>query len=166
VFWSFLYLILGHVLRLLLLLMRGDRSKELEILALRHQVAVLRRQVHRPDLNDADRALLAALSRLLPRPSWEMFFVTPSTLLRWHRDLIARRWTYKRKRQGRPSTRRDIREAVLRLARENPTWGYQRISGELAGVASGCRPARCGTSSKVPGWIPHPGAVGRAGASS
>jgi hypothetical protein len=80
VFWSFLYLILGHVLRLALLLMRGDRGKELEILALRHQVAVLRRQVHRSDLNDADRALLAALSRLLPRPSWEMFFVTPSTL--------------------------------------------------------------------------------------
>jgi hypothetical protein len=75
VLWSFLYLVLGHVLRLLLLLVRGDRSKELEILVLRHQVAVLRRQVHRPDLGDGDRVLLAALSRLLPRPSWEMFFV-------------------------------------------------------------------------------------------
>jgi hypothetical protein len=134
VFWSFLYLILGHVFRLLLLLVRGERSKELEILALRHQVAVLGRQVHRPDLNDADRVLLAELWRLLSRASWEMFFVTPATLLRWHRDLIARRWTYKRRRPGRPSTRTDIREAVLRLARENPTWGYQRISGELAGV--------------------------------
>jgi putative transposase len=134
VFWSFLYLILGHVLRLLLLLMRGDRSKELEILTLRHQVAVLRRQVHRSDLGVGDRVLLAALSRLLPRPSWDVFFVTPATLLRWHRDLIARRWTYKRKRQGRPSTRKHIRDAVLRLARENPAWGYVRISGELAGV--------------------------------
>jgi putative transposase len=108
VFWSFFYLIVGHVLRLLLLLVRGEGSKDVEILALRHQVAVLRRQVHRPDLNDADRVLLAALSRLLPRRSSEMFFVTPSTLLRWHRDLIARRWTYKRKRPGRPSTRKDI----------------------------------------------------------
>jgi putative transposase len=134
VFWSFLYLILGHVLRLLVLLVRGDRAKEIGILVLRHQVAVLRRQVHRPDLGDGDRVLLAALSRLLPRRSWDIFFVTPSTLLRWHRDLIARRWTYKRKRPGRPSTRRDIREAVLGLAWENPTWGYQRISGELAGV--------------------------------
>jgi len=70
----------------------------------------------------------------LPRPSWQTFFVTPATLLRWHRDLIARRWTYKRKYQGRPSTRKDIREAVLRLARENPAWGYQRISGELVGA--------------------------------
>jgi putative transposase len=78
--------------------------------------------------------LLAALSRLLPRRSWSIFFVTPATLLRWHRDLVARKWTYPRKRPGRPSTRKDIRDAVLRLARENPTWGYQRISGELAGA--------------------------------
>ncbi|MFL6052041.1 MAG: hypothetical protein ACJ72W_03845 [Actinoallomurus sp.] len=130
VFWSFLYLILGHVLRFLLLLVRGDRSKELEILALRRQVAVLCRQVHRPDLGDGDRVLLAALSRLLPRPSWTVFFVAPATLLRWHSDLVACRWTYKRKREGRPSTRKDIRDAVLRLARENPTWGYQRVRRE------------------------------------
>lgn len=155
-FWSFLYLILGHVLRLWLLLMRGDRSKEVEILAFRHQVAVLRRHVHRPDLNDADRALLAALSRLLPRPSWEMFFVTPSTLLRWHRDLIARRWTFRTKRQGRPSTRRDIQEAVLRLARENPTWGYQRISGELAGVGIRVPPSTVRDILKGAGLDPAP----------
>jgi transposase len=160
VFWSFLYLILGHVLRLSLLLMRGDRSKELEILELRHQVAVLRRQVHRPDLNDADRALLAALSRLLPRPSWEMFFVTPSTLLRWHRDLIARRWAYKRKRQGRPSIRKDIGEAVLRLARENPTWGYQRISGELAGVGIRVPPSMVRDILKGAGLDPAPRRTG------
>jgi putative transposase len=160
VFWSLLYLILGHVLRLLLLLMRGDGSKELEIIALRHQVAVLRRQVHRPDLNDADRALLAALSPLLPRRSWEMFFVTPTTLLRWHRDLIARRWTYGRKRPGRPSTRRDIREAVLRLARENPTWGYQRISGELAGVGIRVLPSTVRDILKGAGLDPAPRRTG------
>jgi putative transposase len=156
VFWSFLYLILGHVLRLLVLLVRGERSKELEILALRHQVAVLRRQVHRLDLNDADRVLLAALSRLLSRASWEMFFVTPSTLLGWHRDLIARRWTYKRRRPGRPSTRKDIREAVLRLARENPAWGYQRISGELAGAGIRVSPSTVRDILKRAGLDPAP----------
>jgi putative transposase len=134
VFWSVVYLILGRVLGFLVLVGRSDRSKEFEVLELRHQVAVLRRQVSRPDLSDGDRVLLAALSRLLPRQSWNVFFITPATLLRWHRDLVARTWTYPRKRSGRPSTRGDIREAVLRLARENPTWGYQRISGELAGV--------------------------------
>jgi hypothetical protein len=131
-----------------------------EILSLRHQVAVLRRQVHRPDLNDADRVLLAALSRLLSRPSWDVFFVTPSTLLRWHRDLVARRWTYKRKRQGRPSTRRDIREAVLRLARENPTWGYQRISGELAGAGIRVPPSTVRDILKRAGLDPAPRRIG------
>jgi hypothetical protein len=83
-----LYLILGRIFQFLILLGRGDRAKEVEILALRHQVAVLRRQVNRPDLGDGG-VLLAALSRLLPRRSWSIFFVTPVTLLRWHRDLAA-----------------------------------------------------------------------------
>jgi putative transposase len=152
---SFLYLILGHVLRLSLLLMRGDRSTELEILALRHQVAVLRRQVHRPDLSDADRALLAALSRLSPRPSWEMFFVTPSTLLRWHRDLIARRLTYRRRRQGRPSTRRHPGSGAAAGSRE-PDWGYQRISGELAGVGIPVPPSTVRDILKGAGLDPAP----------
>ena len=90
-FWSLLYLVLCRIFQLLVLLGRGDHAKEIEILALRHQVAVLRRQVNRPDLNDGDRVLLAALSRLLSRPSWNVFFVTPATLLRWHRSLIARK---------------------------------------------------------------------------
>ncbi|GAA0436614.1 hypothetical protein Acor_82840 [Acrocarpospora corrugata] len=129
-----LYLILGRVFQLLVLLGRSDRAKTAEIVVLRHQVAVLRRQVNRPDLQPVDRVVLAALSRLLPRSSLDVFFVTPATLLRWHRALVTRRWTYPPKRPGRPSTRADIREAVLRLARENPTWGYQRISGELVGI--------------------------------
>lgn len=97
---------------------------------------------------------------------WKVFFVTPATLLRWHRNLIARKQTYPRKRPGRPSTRADVRAAALRLARENPAWGYQRISGELAGAGSGYRPVRYATSSNGPAWIPHPGATARSGASS
>ncbi len=166
VFWPFLYLVIGHVVRFLLLLVRGDRSKELEILVLRHQVAVLRRQVHRPDLGDGDRTLLAALSRLLPRSSWTVFFVTPTTLLRWHRELVARRWTYKRRRQGRPSTREDVQEAVRRLARENPTWGYQRISGELAGAGIRVPPSTVRDILKRAGLDPAPDGRDRRGASS
>ena len=154
--WSLLYLVLCRIFQLLVMLGRGDRAKEIEILALRHQVAVLRRQVNRPDLNDRDRVLLAALSRLLPRPSWNVFFVTPATLLRWHRNLIARTWTYPRKRPGRPSTRADIRAAVLRLAGENPTWGYQRISGELAGAGIGVPPGTVRDILKRAGLDPAP----------
>jgi putative transposase len=117
---------------------------------------VLRRQVNRPDLNDGDRVLLAALSRLLPRTSWNAFFVTPATLLRWHRNLIARKWTYPRKCTGRPSTRADVRAAVLRLARENPTWGYQRISGELAGAGIRVPPGTVRDILKLAGLDPAP----------
>jgi putative transposase len=156
VFWSLLYLVLRRIFQLIVLLGRGERAKEIEILALRHQVAVLRRQVNRPDLNDGDRVLLAALSRLLPRSSWSVFFVTPATLLRWHRNLIARKWTYPRKRSGRPSTRADVHAAVLRLARENPTWGYQRISGELAGAGIGVPPGTVRDILKRAGLDPAP----------
>jgi hypothetical protein len=102
---SFGYLVLRQVLHLVVLGLRGERSKEIEILVLRHQVAVLRRQVHRSDLQPVDRAVLAALSRLLPRRRWPTFFITPATLLRWHRNLIARKWTYPRQRLGRPQVR-------------------------------------------------------------
>jgi hypothetical protein len=100
-------------LQFLMLVVRVDRVNEVEILVLRHRVAVLRRQVTRVDLESADRVVLAALSRLLPRLRWPTFFVAPATLLRWHRDLVAGYWTYPRGRPGRPSVAAEIRRLVL-----------------------------------------------------
>ncbi|GAA0378593.1 hypothetical protein Acor_69550 [Acrocarpospora corrugata] len=112
--WSLLYLIVRHLTAGLVLLARGDGAKEAEILVLRHEVAVLRRQIARPLLQPADRMWLAALSRLLPRDRWSAFFVTPATLLAWHRDLIRRRWRHPHRRPGRPRTAATVRELVIR----------------------------------------------------
>ncbi|WP_406043302.1 integrase core domain-containing protein [Micromonospora sp. NBC_00898] len=131
---SLVYLLLRQVLQMLTQLARDGGAKDVEILVLRHQVAVLRRQVNRPKLQPADRLVLAVLSRLLPRPRWSVFFVTPATLLRWHRELVARRWTYPHARPGRPPIDKQVRDLVLRLAAENPTWGHRRIQGELVGL--------------------------------
>jgi putative transposase len=132
-FLALCYLVLRRLLQLAALRFRSDQFKELEIVVLRHELAVLRRQLARPELTSADRVFLAAASRLLPRASWRSFAVTPTTLLRWHRRLVARRWTYPG-RVGRPPIGGEMRELVLRLARENPHWGYQRIVGELRGL--------------------------------
>ncbi|MGZ0217507.1 MAG: helix-turn-helix domain-containing protein, partial [Acidimicrobiales bacterium] len=113
---------------------RSGRSKDLEIIVLRHQLGVLRRQINRPAINEADRTLLGAIAAALPRPRRTGWLVTPDTLLRWHRRRIARHWTHPTRGPGRPSTSTEIRRLVLRLAAENPTWGYRRIHGELAGL--------------------------------
>jgi putative transposase len=125
------YLALCRSIQLLALLARGDATKDLEILVLRHQLTVLRRQVPRPRLQPADRALLAAVSRVLPRARWSCFLVTPETLLRWHRRLVAGAWTYPHCQIGRPPLDQKVQQLIVRLARENPRWGYQRIKGEL-----------------------------------
>jgi hypothetical protein len=122
------------MLALAVLLCRRRVSKEVEVLVLRHELEVLRRQHPRPRLEPADRAWLAALSRLLPREHWSSFIVRPETLLRWHRRLVARRWTCPHRRPGRPPVRDELAAFIVRLAAENPTWGYQRIRGELASV--------------------------------
>jgi putative transposase len=125
-----LYLMFCKVLGWLALLTRSSAAKDAELLMLRHEVAVLRRRVTRPPVNWADRAVLAGLAQLLPRSAWYGLFVQPATLLRWHRDLVRRRWSYPHRR-GRPAMAAEIRGLVLRLTRENPTWGYRRIHGEL-----------------------------------
>jgi len=130
---SLLYLLFRRVLAVAALRLRSRKFKELEIVVLRHELAVLRRQISCPRLDESDRVFLAAASQLLGRAS-RSFFVRPDTLLGWHRQLVRRRWTYAGRRPGRPAVSEEIRELVLRLARENSRWGYERIVGELAGV--------------------------------
>ena len=122
-------------LELLSLRGRPRRELEAEVLALRHQNTVLRRQVPHPRYDDGDRLTLAALARLIPSDRWRAtFMVTPATLLAWHRRLAA--WKHRRPRRprGRPLTNPDLEKLVCRLADENPSWGYRRIHGELAGL--------------------------------
>jgi putative transposase len=125
-----LYLILCQVLGLILLLGRSSSTKEVELLVLRHEVSVLRRTNPRPHIDWADRAILAALIRRLPRALRCHRLVTPNTMLRWHQRLVRRKWTYPN-RSGRPPINNILVDLVIRMARENPRWGYVRIQGEL-----------------------------------
>jgi putative transposase len=131
--WSFVYLALHRLLELLVLCWRSTDAKEVEILVLRHQLAILRRQHPRPRLQAQDRAL----SRRLPRPRWSIFMVTPETLLRWHRHMVRRRWIYPTEGRGRPSVPQQVQTLIVRLATENHAGGYQRIRGKL--LRLGCQ---------------------------
>ena len=156
---SFLYLAFVRTLQLLRLALGDGDELAIEVVMLRHEVAVLRRQVARPALHPSDRALLAGLSRHLGRRRLGRFFVKPETLLRWHRDLVRRRWTFPH-RSGRPSVPSGTVEIVLRLARENPTWGYRRIHGELATMGIELAPSSVWAILHRHGIHPSPGRTG------
>ena len=128
---SLLYLVLRRLLTFVSPNHRSDHAAQIEILVLRHQLQVLRRQVKRPVYRRRDRALLAAASRIFPKKRWGAFLVRPETLLRWHRSLVARKWTRPHRPPGRPAIDPEVCKLILQMARENPRWGYMRIKGEL-----------------------------------
>jgi putative transposase len=139
--FSFLYIAFRALLGALVRCPRGLDVKDVNLLVLRHELDVLRRQVARPRLRAADRALLAAAARHLPRRSRGARLVTPRTLLRWHRALVRRKWRQPPARRGRPSTSAEIGDLAMRLTRENPRWGHRRISGELGKLGLRVSPA-------------------------
>jgi putative transposase len=157
---SLAYELFCRVLALMILRGRRDRSKDVEILVLRKQLEVLGRQVPHPRFDDRERFVLAGLSRALRRDHWNTFIVTPTTLLRWHRRLVARHWTYPHRRPGRPALAGELRALIIRLARENPTWGYRRIHGELVGLGAHLAPTTVWSILKRAGIDPSPSRQG------
>lgn len=135
-------------------------AKDAEILVLRHQLAVLRRQVARPRFSWSDRALVATLAKVVPRERWAAFLVTPETILRWHRALVRRRWTYPHRRAGRPALPNETVELIVRLARENPRWGYLRIVGELKKLGVTVSKGSVATVLRLHGLPPAPRRAG------
>jgi hypothetical protein len=141
---SCLYWLFRHLAGLIVLRCRSEAANEVEILVLRHELAVLRRQVGRPDCGTADRVFLAALARLLPRERWGSVFVRPETIRRWQPMVVERRSTYPHRRPGRPATDPEIRALILRMARENPTWATGASTANSPGPESDSPPAPSG----------------------
>jgi putative transposase len=168
VIFSSVYLILRSLLACLMVLGRGEVSKDAELLVLRHENAVLRRQIGRVRHQPSDRLWLAALSRLIPRCRWaEVFAVTPATLLAWHRCLVTRKWDYtSRRRPGRTPTATAIRKPVIRIATDNPRWGHRRVQGELVRLGHSIAASTVWQILHDAGIAPRPAAVARPGSSS
>jgi putative transposase len=168
VIFSAVYLLVRCLLGYLMVLARREVSKDAELLVLRHENMVLRRQISRVRYQPGDRLWLAALSRLIPRQRWaEVFAVTPATLLAWHRRLVARKWDYtSRRRPGRPSTAAAIRKLVIRVAIDNPSWGTGGCKANSSSSATRSRPPRCGRSCMMPVSAPRPAVPARHGTSS
>jgi putative transposase len=164
VIFSVVYLLVRCLLGCLMVLARREVSKDAELLVLRHENAVLRRQIGRVRYQPGDRLWLAALSRLIPRRRWgEVFAVTPATLLAWHRRLATRKWDYtSRRRPGRPSTPAAIRKLVIRMATENPTWGHRRVQGELIRLGHRIASSTVWQILRVAGIDPAPRRMGPA----
>lgn len=158
--FRFMYRAVRCAAELLVLRCRAVEEKDVEILVLRHQQAVLRRQVMRPVFDDADRAVLSLLSVVLPRQRWSVFLVQPATVIGWHRRLVARRWTYPQRRRGRPRTAAEIQRLVVRFAQQNPRWGYRRIHGELVRLGYRVAPSTVWEILQRTGMDPAPRRVG------
>ena len=163
--FSVVYLAVRRPLGCLTVLARGEVSKDAELLVLRHENAVLRRQISQVRYQPGDRLWLAALSLLIARRRWgEVFAVTPATLLAWHRRLVTRKWDYtSRRRPGGPSTTAAIRKLVIRIATDNPSWGHRRVQGELIRLG---HPIAASTVWQIlhdAGIAPHPDAPARPG---
>jgi hypothetical protein len=161
-------MIVRLVFALVAVLVRGDVSKEAELLVLRHENAVLCRQVSRPRYEPVDRIWFAALSRLVPRRHWPAVFpVTPATILRWHRRLVARKWTYTdRRRPGRPPTATAVKRLILRMARDNAGWGIGESRANWPASATRSRLRPYGRFLTRPASNPHRAGLGRPGGSS
>lgn len=157
---SFLYRLVHRAFGFIRLHRMDALAKDAEILVLRHQLAVLRRQVSRPRFTWSDRAIIALLAALVARGRWSAFLVTPTTILDWHRRLVRRRWTYPHRRPGRPALPAETVELICRLARENPRWGYLRIVGELRKLGFTVSKTSVATVLRRHGLPPAPRRVG------
>jgi putative transposase len=156
VLFAFVYLLLRRLVRLTTG-SSSDMDREVELVVLRHQLKVLTRQVGRPRLRRRDRVFIAAISRVLPRKRWSSFLVSPQTLLRWHRELVRRKWTFRRRSAGgRPPIPGEVQDLILRMGMENPRWGCIRIRGELAKLGIRVSATKIRTLLRANGLGPAP----------